>query len=84
MRKRKLYALFILNNMKRMYKIFQRNIQIELSQIIFDLENQNRSYHNLFIKDPGEKPKLLLIRKLSYYRLIKLIFYNILNNVTIM
>ena len=44
-----------------MYKIFQRNTLIELSQIILDLERQSRTNHTI---DQGEKPKLLLIRKI--------------------
>ena len=50
-----------------MYKILQRNTFIELSQIILDLEKQGKTNH---IIDQGEKPKLLLIRKIqlhSYY-----------------
>jgi len=53
-----------------MDKIFQRNIQIKLSQIIFDLENQDITNLVLFRKDRSGKPKLLLIGKLIAYRLI--------------
>ena len=47
-----------------MYKIFQRNTLIELSQIILDLEKQDKTNH---IIDQGEKPKLLLIRKIKLH-----------------
>ena len=45
-----------------MYKILQRNTLIELSQIILDLEKQAKTNH---IMDQGEKPKVLLIRKIQ-------------------
>ena len=48
---------------------------MELSQIIFDLENQDRSNLILLRKDQSRKSKLLLIGKLIAYRLIKLTFY---------
>ena len=47
-----------------MYKILQRNTLIELSQIILDLEKQGKTNH---IIDQGEKPKLLLIRKIQLH-----------------
>ena len=47
-----------------MYKIFPRNTLIELSQIILDLEKQGQT-DNLI--DQGEKPKLLLIRKIQLH-----------------
>ena len=47
-----------------MYKIFQRNTLIELSQIILDLEKQGKTNHTI---DQGEKPKLLLIRKIQLH-----------------
>ena len=66
-----------------MYKILQRNTVIELSQIIFDLEKQEKTN---YIIDQGKKPKLLLSEKVASYRLIKLLFYskalNMLNNIT--
>ena len=69
-----------------MYKIVQINIWIELCQIIFDLENQNKTnIILLFRKDRSRKSKLFLIENLNAYRLIKLTFYlkaqNRLNNV---
>ena len=39
-----------------MYKILRRNTLIELSQIIFVLENQYKINLILFTKDYGEKP----------------------------
>ena len=48
-----------------MYKILQRNTLIELSQIILYLEKQGKTNH---IIDQGEKPKLLLIRKIQLNR----------------
>ena len=47
-----------------MYKILQRNTLIELNQIILDLEKQGRPNHKI---DQGEKPKLLLIRKIQLH-----------------
>ena len=47
-----------------MYKILQRNTLIELSQIILDLEKEGKTNH---IIDQGEKPKLLLIRKIQLH-----------------
>ena len=47
-----------------MYKILQRNTLIELNQIILDLEKQGKTNH---IIDQGEKPKLLLIRKIQLH-----------------
>ena len=47
-----------------MYKMIQRNTLIELNQIIFDLEKQGKTNH---IIDQGEKPKLLLIRKIQLH-----------------
>ena len=47
-----------------MYKILQRNTLIELSQIALDLEKQGKTNH---IIDQGEKPKLLLIRKIQLH-----------------
>ena len=69
-----------------MYKIVQINSWTELGQIIFDLENQNKTnLILLFRKDRGGKPKLFN-GKLIAYRLIRLILYlkaqNMLNNVT--
>ena len=71
-----------------MYKIVQINSWIELGQIIFDLENQNKTnLILLFRKDRSRKCKLLLIRNLIAFRLIKLTFYlkaqNRLNNVIV-
>ena len=63
-----------------MYKIVQINSWIELGQIIFDLENQNKTnlILLLFRKDQSRKSKVLLIRNLIAFRLIKLIFYLII------
>ena len=47
-----------------MYKILQRNTIIELNQIILDLEKQGRTNQ---IINQGEKPKLLLIRKIQLH-----------------
>ena len=47
-----------------MHKILQRNILIELSQIILDLEKLGKTNH---IIDQDEKPKLLLIRKIQLH-----------------
>ena len=47
-----------------MYKILQRNTLIELSQIILDIEKQGKTNH---IIDHGEKPMLLLIRKIQLH-----------------
>ena len=47
-----------------MYKILQRNTLIKLSQIILDLEKQGKTNHLI---DQGEKPKLLLIRKIQLH-----------------
>ena len=47
-----------------MYKILRRNILIELSQIILDFKKQGKTNH---IIDQGEKPKLLLIRKIQLH-----------------
>ena len=47
-----------------MDKIFQGNIYIELSQIIFDLEDQDKTNLILFRKDLSRKSKLLLIGNL--------------------
>ena len=71
-----------------MYKIVQKNSWIELGQIIFDLENQNKTnLVLLFRKDRSRKSKLLLIRNLIAFRWIKLTFYlkaqNRLNNVIV-
>ena len=60
---------------------------MELSQIIFDLENRDRSNLILLRKDRSRKSKLFLIGKLISYRFIKLTFYlkakSMLNNATI-
>ena len=45
-----------------MYKILKRNTLFELSQIILHLEKQSKTNH---IIDQGEKPTLLLIRKIQ-------------------
>ena len=47
-----------------MYKILRRYILIKLSQIILDLEKQGKTNH---IIDKGQKPKLLLIRKIKLH-----------------
>ena len=44
--------------------MLQRNTLIELSQITLDLEKQGKTNH---IIDQGEKPKLLLIRKIQLH-----------------
>ena len=71
-----------------MYKIVQINSWIKLGQIIFYLENQNKTnLILLFRKDQSRKSKVLLIRNLIAFRLIKLTFYlkaqNRLNNVIV-